>query len=481
MPWKIEVRKGKHCVIKQSDGKVEKCHADPDSAKAHMRALYANENKEMNGFSVKQDKNGVWHWLGIVSNNWLDKHFEWISAKAHKSFVDKIDSGEYGPLVMDSWLTDLPGKVGQMFKEIGNRGTPDLWYWHLPVPIGFVDVVAYDERDYLIATGRQKEGELYSTIFETIAKSNVRHGMSHGMPTSFVERDSENKRIIGEYLSTEFTVLPDKEAGNWGTAFSTAMKEAVMQVPKEKKERMTEIFGEETVARFDTLLSELEIFADDSEIPRKEKKAMTDKTPADAKVEEEEVEVVEKAEETKPTETEAEEADVESSAAESEEDPEAEEVEDETGMETDPSTFKVPTDFKAFAEEIVSGLKEIMTDFQAKQDVRFQELQSQLDMQKKEFAKLKEGEDERIAAKAAETPVASMAGWLAQEVGSVIGKDGARLDYHKERELFNKSKQDEADITPVPGVPASIGAIIQRQRGRGGNPVRIPTSVVDGQ
>jgi hypothetical protein len=478
MPWKIEERNGKHCVVRKPDGKVEKCHTDPDKAKAHMRALYASEEKSLNGFTVKQDKDGVWHWMGIVSNNWLDKQFEWISAKAHQSFVEKVDSGEYGDLVLNSWLAELPGKIGDMFKEIGERGTPDLWYWHIPVPIGYSELVAYDERGYLVASGRQKEGEFYSTVFKEIAESPIRHGMSHGMPNTFVEREKENERIIGDYLSTEFTALPDNEAANWGTAFSTAMKEAVMQIPENKKERMTQIFSEDTVAQFDTLLDELEVFADDSEIPRKEKTAMTDKTPADAQVEEEEIEEVEETEEVESTETDAEEAVDESDASESDKAPEVSEVAEETGMELDPSEFQVPTDFKAFAEEIKTGLKEIVVELQANQDARFAELQKQLDEQKAEFAKLKEGEDERIAAKAAETPIASMSGWLATQVGSVIGKDGARIDYNSERELYNKSKQDEV-ASPVPGVPATIGAMIQRQQGRG-NPVRVRTSV-DGQ
>lgn len=440
----------------------------------------------MNGFTVKQDKNGIWHWMGIASNNWLDKHFEWISAKAHQSFVDKIDSGEFSILIKESWLVDVPGKFGQMFKEIAERGTPDLWYWHLPVPIGYADLVAYDQRGYIVASGQQKEGDFYSGVFKSLSETDVLHGMSHGMPTTFVERDIENKRIIGEYLSTEFTALPNDEAANWGTAFSVAMKEAVMQVPKEKAERMTDIFGEDAVARFDTLLGELEIFADDSEIPRKEITDMKDKTTAEAQVEEAEVEETE-AKETEVEETEAVEAEVEKTEEEEVVDAsdvtESEEESSEvagTGMEMDPS-FKVPTDFKAFAEEIKEGLKEVMTDFQSAQNARFQELQKQVDSQRDELAKLREGEDERIAAKAAETPIASMAGWLATEVGSVIGKEAALIDGNKDRKLYNKTKATETtEAAEVPGVPPSIARMITRQRGRGGGMFRA-TGIENGQ
>lgn len=503
MPWKIESRNGKYCVVRKPDGKVEKCHDSRGEAQDHMAALYANTGhkdlgnespilKELErqsdimpsvtGFTVKQDGKGTWHWLGVVSNNWLDKHFEWISTKAHKRFVEMIDKGEFGPLVLSSWLVDLPGKIGTMFKEIGERGTPDLWYWHLPVPIGYAYLVAYDDRGYLIAAGQQKEGEFYSSVFKTISETNIQHGMSHGMPDVFIERSSANKRIIDGYLSTEFTALPDDEAANFGTTFSANIKEAVMQIPKNKSSRMTEVFGEETVARFDALLGELEIFAEDSEIPRKEKQAMSDQTTADAQVEEAEVEEVE-TEEVEAEETEVEEADaVQDTVAESEAESDDEESDEEveTGMAMDPAKFQVPTDFKAFAKEIAEGLKEVMTDFQAAQDARFKTLEKQLEDQRAELAKLRDSDAERIAAKAAETPIASMAGWLATEVGSVIGKDAARIHGNEDRALYNKTKVGESEEqASVPGVPSSIAAMIQRQRGRG-RVVRVPTAV-DGQ
>lgn len=43
MPWHLEKRDGKTCVIKDADGSTEKCHDTEEQAKAHMRALYANE------------------------------------------------------------------------------------------------------------------------------------------------------------------------------------------------------------------------------------------------------------------------------------------------------------------------------------------------------------------------------------------------------------------------------------------------------
>lgn len=45
MPWKIERREGRYCVIKEDDGDNEGCHDTREEAERQMRALYATENR----------------------------------------------------------------------------------------------------------------------------------------------------------------------------------------------------------------------------------------------------------------------------------------------------------------------------------------------------------------------------------------------------------------------------------------------------
>jgi hypothetical protein len=414
----------------------------------------------MNGFFVKQI-DGVWHWAGIVTNNWLDKHSQIIMSKAHRRFVEMIDSGEYGEIIATSPLVDIPGKAGQLFKEIAQRGTPDLWYWHLPAPIGYATDVAFDERGYLVAMGKQHEGEVYSSVFEAISKSDTLHGMSHGMPDIMVQFEMGQPDTISGYISTEFTVLPDDEAANIGTTFGAFKKEVVMQIPQRKLERMTKDLGEETVAQIERLLDDLDGFAEEARIPRKET-TMSDQTEAtvnEVEVEEVETEEVE-TEETETDETEAEDQEVASAS---------EEVESEvaeTGVDMDPSDFEVPANFEQFAKEMTAGLEQAFADFAAAQEARFLQLQKQLDEQTAEIAQLKEADSARIAEKAADTPVASMSGWMAARLGSVIGTEGARLNGAEERGLYNKSKQGEEDTPAGVGVaaPPTIAGFINRQR-----------------
>jgi phage head maturation protease len=45
MPWRIEKRDDKFCVIKDDDGENEGCHETEEGAKRQMRALYSSENR----------------------------------------------------------------------------------------------------------------------------------------------------------------------------------------------------------------------------------------------------------------------------------------------------------------------------------------------------------------------------------------------------------------------------------------------------
>lgn len=52
MPWDVQQRDGQYCVVKK-DGSVVKCHPKRDDAVSHMRALYANYEKELRNQVVK--------------------------------------------------------------------------------------------------------------------------------------------------------------------------------------------------------------------------------------------------------------------------------------------------------------------------------------------------------------------------------------------------------------------------------------------
>lgn len=179
---------------------------------------------------------------------------------------------------------------------------------------------------------------------------------------------------------------------------------------------------------------------------------------------------VETTETTEEVEVEGEEVVAETDESE-ESDEEVEEVELGMGMS---EQFRMPRDMAGFAKELTDGLKEVFAQSQANTDAKFAELKEQLEKQRAEIAELKKSDEKKIAEKAADTPVASMAGWLASEVGSVIGKEGARLKGNEERALYNKSTEAETEPdNTIPGVPPSIAKMIQGQRGRS-RMIRVP-------
>lgn len=56
MPWKVEPRDGKFCVIKIADGSTVHCHDTREMAQAQVRALYANEGKAVTFLGIEEEK-----------------------------------------------------------------------------------------------------------------------------------------------------------------------------------------------------------------------------------------------------------------------------------------------------------------------------------------------------------------------------------------------------------------------------------------
>lgn len=111
MPWHVERRGGKHCVIKNGTRESEGCHMTRPEAVEQVQALYANEPKEQGkSFSVFKDSKNQLRWLMISSTAHRDRDGEIVSLQALKEDVAR------------------------------NTGTSPLRWWHVPgVDIGDCD------------------------------------------------------------------------------------------------------------------------------------------------------------------------------------------------------------------------------------------------------------------------------------------------------------------------------------------------------
>ena len=446
MPVKVGKRGNEWCVIEPDGSSVPGgCHAAREEAIDHMRAI--NANIDSKAFCFK-DKTGTWNWLGIVSNNREDREKEVLTADSHRRFVNAIDSG--------------------LYSELLDKDAPDLWVWHIPVPVGYAETVAYDERGFLIAAGKGHQGPFYDSVFEGLAKAEKDSpgsvGMSHGMPYPFLEK-TDGHTITG-YMSDEFTFLPIEAAANLGTGMGSVtlkgMGYMALEIDEHKRQWFTDTFGEDTVDEFDRILGEMGSAADKAGVPKKELRNMTDSTESTENVVEDEVEeeavdetpAVEDDNDTAPekaSDSEEDEEDEEEKAA-----PDDEEEEDEEEKEASFITRSELQDVvQQIADGVAQGSKELRKEITAL-------VKSQAELQKS-VAHVLKSDNQKIAEKAKETPAASLSEMFAQ---TIVGNPEARLDYHKDR----KDRMSGPEETPVEqviahtGIP-SIDKLIKAQQG----------------
>jgi len=559
MPWHIEKREDKFCVIKDSDNSIEKCHGSESDAKDHLAALYASEDKETlwdyvanfisdslpkekpmkmqsgvkrpasayacvpdknkpstwqlpltdkngkvtvsklgqaaaalssGGFrgnkvdlacsadsvkrrirseyrklgvkledmpdSVKEleskeemedsnitffkDTDGQWAWLLVVSNNRLDREKDILTSNGHRYFVEAIDSGKY--------------------KELIGHDMPELWIWHVNVPVGDAAIVHYDERGYLFAGGHGRKGKFYDKVFSALAAKEKADpgslGASHGMPYQFIARDPVNQAYINEYLSKEFTILPKEEAANLGTWFPAVIKkESGMDImPDHKRQWFIDTFGENTFNEFNQFLDTVAREADDAGIPKKELNSMTDSTEElKGKALEEAIEEV-ASDDTADTPVESVEV-VEEEVKQEDSEEEMPEEEEEEEKE-----FITRQEMESLVKDMAVAIKDVSDHLGA--------ITEQLTQLGAEVKELKESDEIKIAEKAASTPQASLSALFASYATSAIGSDAAEVSYHKERKLHQAGPEEAEDGPGSTGIPIVDGFIKDQRSGNRG-------------
>ena len=472
----------------------------PDSVKA--RQIDAKDKRDELNVSFFKDAYGEWMWLGAVSNNFLDGDDEILSEKAHRAFEKSLDTGTY--------------------KDMFGHASPELWLWHIPVPIGITETVAYDDRGILVAGGKAMKGKVYDRIFEGLAKADQGTlGMSHGMPIELLRRNKDEDHVIDFYMSKEFTILPKESAANAGT-FSGAitMKEKSMPlaIEKRKREWFIDTFGSEVVEEFDTILGEL---ADGmAGLPSKEKhdmagqakqktgqgveavkgrsnggsKAKRFQTAVDVAVaealakagdfppDEDEDDEEEKArladakasdngsdeedeedEEEKAHEDEEDDEDKKASSADDDDDDD----EEETGMSsTGFDLTEANEEMAALALEIADGIAEPMKEIKEAMATLITEFKTI----KEDVKELQKSDGQKLAQKEADTPAASIAALVNSRLSSAIGSDEANMD-RRTKESKLGPKETEAEPERRLGI-RRLDEILQRQQG--GTRVGVP-------
>lgn len=191
----------------------------------------------------------TYRWVSAYSNNRRDSDNppEIISTESHREFDQALEKGEW-PM-------------------------PELWLWHVPYPVGVTQYHAFDESTgFPVAAGVFNKGCEWAA--EGVLKAGW-DGVSHGMPSVWLQRDPADSSIIIRHRTKEITFLPTWAAAN-KLAFNIIQKESTMidemtkGLPAHKRDEFIAAFGEERVKQIEETLEATSKAADEAGVEKKE-------------------------------------------------------------------------------------------------------------------------------------------------------------------------------------------------------------------
>jgi hypothetical protein len=225
MPYDIEKRGGKFCVVKRDDGKSMGCHATEKEARAQMAAIHANEGKSL---AVFKGANGLRHMVIVTSNSYKDRENEFISQEAWAEWVAQQWDGD--------------NFVG---------GNPVL-FWHDGPSIGEI-VWSNQEGAFLLEIAQERQSGMpmlrhYArALWDYIENSGESWGASHGFTFQTGAREATpDGAVYRSIRKQETSVLPLEWAANlWTFAGVHTMSENQKDAKRGLLER---ILGKDTAA-----------------------------------------------------------------------------------------------------------------------------------------------------------------------------------------------------------------------------------------
>ena len=174
-----------------------------------------------------KDVDDATRFLMVMSNHWRDRDLEIIAAKAHRDFVDWLDTNAY--------------------KDTAGEPAMRAWLWHTPgTEWGTVDWAEYFN-GFMVVSGTVDKG--MEDVAQALAADDS-IGVSHGFKYL---TDASDRSIITSYRSFEVSALPARVASNPYTALSVieeAMKAMTDEnrIPDDKRGFIADKLGEGRVA-----------------------------------------------------------------------------------------------------------------------------------------------------------------------------------------------------------------------------------------
>lgn len=183
-------------------------------------------------FMLVKEANGQYRWFAIYSNKFRDNDnpAEIISEKSHRTFTEMAMKGEV-PM-------------------------PELWQWHIPGSRwGVADSLYFGDDGFALATGLVDHGK--EKVADAMMNTKETVLVSHGMPTKYLVRDSDDPTVINFHITKEISTLPGQRAANKLTGFSLLTKENdEMKLDQARTEWLKSMgYGEDEISRISENLS----------------------------------------------------------------------------------------------------------------------------------------------------------------------------------------------------------------------------------
>lgn len=202
-------------------------------------------------FLAYKDADGAARWVTIHTNKFIDRDREIFTEQAHCNYVARVDA---------------------------SKNYPDLQLWHTPVPIGRADMIDYDDRGFVIASGTYLPG--YEDVGERLAELAKEQplGCSHGFKYDRLDRLDG---VFDWYDTREITVLPLRRAANLLTTSHPLGSKEIEMLNTEKAAFLERALGPERfAAEIEGKLDELARKAADEGLDFKDDEAAVAEPPA---------------------------------------------------------------------------------------------------------------------------------------------------------------------------------------------------------
>lgn len=239
---------------------------------AYLKTLFLKEEDAITSSRIyKDEKTGDWRFLGVYSNNFIDRDKDIISEAAHKEYVEWLERTGFQPVVtvlhqpkapFAFWekLFDAYGDNGEVLNKVVEQIYEKTAFARVDKVIS---VNGFSLVSAKVIPGKEEIAEKLSHYPSS--------GMSHGFLGFTVQdlddsiKTNEGRTVIDHYRSFEMSFLPDRgraaNVGTFGMIIHPKGRKSMLETQKalsaEDRAYLIETYGEDVATVLDKGTEEL--------------------------------------------------------------------------------------------------------------------------------------------------------------------------------------------------------------------------------